>query len=126
MDNSTLLNNDSSEKTYILGCVQVLDVVDVNVAEQNQTLDVLRMVFDQLVEERCRFQWPMIVRQQQGEIEEGAAEVVLEMDGAPEPVLRFLGVPVVHGQHAEIEVDALVVFYICAIGQGEELLKWVW
>lgn len=53
----------------------------------------------------------MIIGEQQGEVEEGAAEVMLEMDSAPEPMLRFFGVPVVHGEHSEIEVNALVVFY---------------
>lgn len=100
----TLLRN-----TYILCRIQILDIIDVNVPEQYQPLDVVRMVLDELIEKRRRLQGPLIVRQQQRQIEQGAAEVGFQMNSTPKPVFRLGDVLLVHGQHAQIEVYAFVV-----------------
>lgn len=49
---------------YLLGGVQVLDVVDVYVPQQDEALDVVRVVLDQLVEEGRRLEGSLVVRQE--------------------------------------------------------------
>ena len=52
---------------------------------------------------------PSLFVEEEGEVEEGAAEVGLELDGAFEPVLGRVVVAVVHAQHAKVEVHPIVV-----------------
>ena len=47
-------------------------------------------------------------REEEGQVEEGAAKVQLELDGPAEPELGGGQVAAVHGEHAEVEVDPLV------------------
>ena len=91
-----------------LGRFQVPQVVDVDISEENETLGVVGMVADQLVEEGGRLQRPVRVREEEGQVEEGAAKVQLELDGPAEPELGGGQVAAVHGEHAEVEVDPLV------------------
>lgn len=65
----------------LLGGVQVLDVVDVDVAEEDEALDVVGVVLDQLVEEGRRLQGPHVVRQEQRQVEQRRPEVLLQLDG---------------------------------------------
>lgn len=65
----------------LLGGVQVLDVVDVDVAEEDEALDVIGVVLDQLVEEGRRLQGPHVVRQEQRQVEQRRPEVLLQLDG---------------------------------------------
>lgn len=48
---------------------EVFDVIDVNVAEQNETFHMVGMGFDQLTEERFGFQRSIFIGKQQGQIE---------------------------------------------------------
>lgn len=89
--------------------VQIFLVVGVDIPEQNQTLDMGGMVFQQLLERLLRLQRPAGVRQQQCQIEEGAAEGGVEGDGLPEAALRLLHSAPVRRQHPQVEVSALVV-----------------
>jgi len=53
----------------------------------------------------------MVVGEQQRKIEECAAKVGLDVHGAPKVVFSLVDVLVVHCEHAEIEVDALVLIW---------------
>lgn len=44
-----------AECTYTFSCVNIFKIIDINVAEQDQTLDMIRVVLDELVQERCCF-----------------------------------------------------------------------
>ena len=52
---------------------------------------------------------PSLFVEEEGEVEEGATEVGLELDGALEPALGRVVVAVVHAQHAQVEVHPIVV-----------------
>lgn len=95
--------------TYVLGCIQVFDVVDVNVPQQYQPFDVIWMILHQLIEEWGRLQRSVIVCQQQRKIEQCTAEIRFEVHRPSEPVLRILYVFVVHCQHAQVEMDPFVI-----------------
>lgn len=63
--------------TYILRRIQVLDVVDVDITQQNQSLDMIRVILDQLIEERCRLEWSVVIGQQQRQVEQRTPKILL-------------------------------------------------
>jgi hypothetical protein len=83
-------------------------MIDINIPEKDEPLGMVWMVTDQLMQKRGRLQRSVRVGQQEGEVEERAAEVQLELDGLAEGELGGGQVTAVHGEHAEVEVDALV------------------
>lgn len=107
---------------HIFSSINVLDVVDVNVTEQDETLDVVGMVSDELVEEGRRLERSVVVGQQQCQIEKRRAEVLSESDGLPEPVLGAVVVVVVHGQHAQVEENSLVLIGVVFAEQLQQPL----
>jgi len=108
--------------THIFSSINVLDVVDVNVTKQDKTLDVVGMVSDKLVEERRCLERSVVVSQQQCQIEKRRAEVLSESDGLPEPVLGAVVVVVVHGQHAQVEENSLVLIGVVLAQQLQQPL----
>lgn len=95
--------------TYTFRRVDIFQIIDVNVAQENQSLDVIAVIFHELIEERRRFQRSMVVCQQQRKIEKCATEVLLDVNRPAEEMFSFFRVSVVHRQHSQVEVDALVL-----------------
>jgi hypothetical protein len=83
-------------------------MIDINIPEKDEPLGMVWMVTNQLMEKGRRFQRSVRVGEQEGEVEERAAEVQLELDGLAEGELGGGQVAAVHGEHAQVEVDALV------------------
>ena len=63
----------------LLRRVQVPRVVDVDVAQENETLCVVAVVVKQLVEQWGRLHRPLRVGQQQPQVEQGRPEVRLHL-----------------------------------------------
>lgn len=101
--------DNKARVAYVFRCIQIFDVIDVNISEQYKPLDVIRMVLHQLIEEGRRLQRSLIVCKEQREIEQRAPEIRFQVHRPSEPVFRFLDVFVVHRQHAQVEMDPLVV-----------------
>ena len=91
-----------------LSCIQVSEVVDVDVSHQNQPFCVVWVVPDQLVEEWRRLQWSVRVGEEQGEVEQSASEVRLQLDSPSKPGLSTGEVLAVHAEHAKVEEDSLI------------------
>ena len=61
------------------------------------------------LEVRDGLQWALSLVEEKGQVEQSASEVWLEGHGLLEPSFGGVAVSVVHGEHAEVEVNAVVV-----------------
>lgn len=58
----------------------------------------------------------MVVGEKQREIKERTTKVGLDVNSTSKVMLSFVDVLIVHGEHAEVEVDALILICTMTIG----------
>ena len=87
--------------------LQVLDVIGVDVAHQDEALDVVGEEGVEALQERERVQRPLLFVEKEREVEERAPQVRFYFDRFLEPDLGVDRISVVHAQHSEIEVNPI-------------------
>ena len=104
--NVTGVDFDDLFVTFFRG-FQVFDVIGVDVTHQDEALDVVGEVGVEALQERERVQRPLLLVEEEREVEERAPQVWLDFDGFLEPDLGVGRVAVVHAQHSEIKVNTI-------------------
>ena len=92
-----------------LSLVQVSLVVGVDVPLQDETLDVVRVVAEQLLEGTEGVNRPVGVGQEQGEVEQRAPKVGFKFDRFLEPNLSLENIILICCQHSKIEENLLIL-----------------
>ena len=68
------IRNEEMCWSYLFRSVQIFQAVDVDITEENKAFDVVRVIMNQLLQERNSLERSTSVRQQQGQVEQGRAE----------------------------------------------------
>ena len=65
-------------KEYHFSSIEVFQTVNVDITQQYESFNVVRVIINQLLEERNRFQRTTSVRQQKRQVEQRRAEIWLD------------------------------------------------